>query len=136
MLLDAGLHDVADFTPIPPNNYDFVIKKPMEVKPVSGEKTDIGGNKFTFIIYPEILGGEMGGKEVRRQFSNGSKGSRYFLKSFLTKIGVNVTKEGAFASEDLLGKRFRAAVGERAYKDQQGKEKMAADLDSETAIII
>ena len=137
MLLDAGLHDTADFTPIKAGVYDFVIKKPMDVVPVVDAKTDIGGKVFTFIIWPEILGGEYAGKEVRRQFSNGSKGARYYMKSFFEKIGVVITKEGAFNSSDLLGKRFRAAVGERSYTDKNdGSTKKASDLDTESAIKI
>ena len=136
MLIDGGLHDVADFSPIPVGVYDMIIKDPMEVIAVVDKKTDIGGKVFTFIIWPEIIGGDNAGKKVRRQFSNQSKGSRYFLKSFLDKIGVSITKEGAFASENLLGKKFRAAVNERIYKDAEGNEKKASDLDTESAVKI
>lgn len=134
MLIPGGLNDFADFSPVAVGVYDFVIRKPMEVNPAHDEKTDIGGKKFTFVIWPEIVGGPCAGKEVRRQFSNGSKGSRYFLKSFLEKIGVNITKEGAFSSEEALGKKFRAAVNERIYKDNDGNEKKAADLDTESIV--
>ena len=134
MRLEAGLHDVEDFSPVKPGTYDFVIKDPMECVPVVDQKTDIGGKCWNFVIRPEVLGGELAGKKVRRQFGNRSKGSRYFLKSFLERIGVAVSKEGAFTSEDLLGKRFRATVGERLGKDKDGNERMYADLDTESVI--
>lgn len=135
MKIDGGLNDFTDFSPVKVGVYDFLIKKPMDITP-STDKTDIGGKKFTFVVWPEIIGGELAGKEVRRQFSNGSKGSRYFMKSFLEKIGVAISKEGTFNSEDLLGKKFRCAVGERRYKDAEGNDKTASDLDTESAIKI
>jgi len=134
MLIDGGLNDFADFSPVPVGVYDFVIKKPMDVTPEHDKQTDIGGKLFTFVIWPEILGGENAGKEVRRQFSNNSKGSRYFLKSFLEKIGVAITKEGAFNNSDLLGKKFRAAVNERIWEDKDGNKKKGSDLDTESII--
>lgn len=134
MLIDGGLNDFADFSPVAVGVYDFVIKKPMDVVPNRDKQTDIGGKLFTFVIWPEIVGGDNAGKEVRRQFSNGSKGSRYFLKSFLEKIGVAITKEGAFNSTEIMGKTFRAAVNERMYKDGDGNQKKAADLDTESII--
>ncbi len=136
MLIESGLHDFEDFSPVATGVYDFVIKDPMEVIPIVDEKTDIGGKKYTFIIWPEIIAGDLAGKKVRRQFSNGSKGSRYFLKSFLEKIGVSISKEGAFSSESLLGKRFRCGVGARGYKDSDGNSKIAADLETESAIAL
>ena len=132
MLLEAGLNDFEDYSPVKPDKYNFVIKKPAEVIP-SDDKTDIGGKCVTIVIRPEIVGGEQAGKEVRRQFSNKSKGARYFLKSFLEKIGVPVTKEGGFATEDLLGRQFSAQVKDRSYV-QDGIEKKASDLDSESAL--
>ena len=134
MRIESGLHDFTDFSPIPPANYEFIIKEPMEVKPGAGETTDIGGKVFTFIIMPEIVGGEHAGRKIRRQFANKSKGARYFMKSFLEKIGVAITKEGAFNTEDLLGRRFKAAVGERMYTDEGGNSKKANDLDTESAV--
>jgi len=134
--IEAGLHDFEDFSPIPSATYEFIIKEPMLVEPVVDKTTDIGGKTFNFILYPEVIGGEKAGRKIRRQFSNGSKGSRYFMKSFLEKIGVAVTKEGAFNSEDVLGRRFKAAVGERMYNDQQGNSKKANDLDTESAVAI
>lgn len=136
MKFEAGLHDFADFTPIPPNPYEFVIKEPMEATEAKGEQTDIGGKQFTFVLYCEVATGEFAGKRVRRQFSNKSKGARYFMKSFMEKIGVAVSKEGAFASEDFLGKRFKANVGERMYDDKEGNKKKAADLDTESAVAL
>ena len=136
MLIEGGLHDFTDFSPIKSDVYEFVIRKPMDVIPEHDKKTDIGGKFFKFVIWPEIIGGESAGKEVRRQFSNNSKGSRYYLKSFLEKIGVNITKEGAFSSEELLGKKFRCAVGERSWKDDDGSTKKGNDLDTESAVKI
>jgi len=136
MKFEAGLHDFADFTPVPPAEYEFVIKEPMEAKEVKGEQTDIGGKQFTFVIFCEIAKGDMAGKRVRRQFSNKSKGARYFMKSFMEKLGIPVSKEGSFSSEDFLGRRFKATVGERMYDDAQGNKKKAADLDTESAVAI
>lgn len=136
MKFEAGLHDFADFTPVPPAEYQFVIKEPMEANRVKGEKTDIGGDQFTFVLYCEITVGEHAGKRVRRQFSNKSKGARYFMKSFMEKLGIAISKEGSFASEDFLGRRFKANVGERLYDDAQGNKKKAADLDTESAIAL
>ena len=136
MKIEGGLHDFTDYSPIPSANYEFVIKEPMEVKPNEGESTDIGGKVFTFIINPEVVGGDHAGRKVRRQFANKSKGSRYFMKSFLEKIGVSITKEGAFNTEDLLGRKFKAAVGERGYTDNDGNLKKANDLDTESVVAI
>ena len=134
--IEAGLHDFEDFAPVTPGTYDFAIKEPMQVIPNVTEPTDIGGKMFTFIIMPEIIGGDLAGKKVRRQFSNRSKGSRYFMKSFLEKVGIKVSKEGAFNSEDLLGRQFKATVNERMYTDKEGNSKKAADLDSESVVAI
>ena len=133
-VIEAGLHDFTDFSPFKPDVYEFIIKDPMQVEPVVDQKTDIGGKCFNFILYPEVVGGEYAGRKVRRQFGNGSKGSRYFMKSFFEKIGVPMTKEGAFNSEDLLGKKFKAGVAQRGYNDQQGNPKVANDLDTESAV--
>lgn len=133
MLIDAGLNDFEDFSPVAPGTYDFIIKEPVEVIPEVTNKTDIGGKMYAFIIRPEIVGGPMAGKKVRRQFSNKSKATRYFLRSFLLKVGVNVQAGGGFTSEDLLGRKFRAAVGERmGTGDSAGKK--FADLDTESII--
>lgn len=134
MKIEAGLHDFADFAPVPPATYEFTIKEPLEVKEAKGEKTDIGGKQFTFVLWVEIASGDQAGKRVRRQFSNKSKGARYFMKSFMEKLGIPVTKEGAFNSEDLLGRRFKAMVGERIYKDAEGNDKKASDLDTESTV--
>lgn len=132
--IEAGLHDFTDFSPFKPDVYEFIIKEPMLVEPVVDQKTDIGGKCFNFILYPEVVGGEYASRKVRRQFSNNSKGSRYFMKSFFEKIGVAITKEGAFNSEDLLGRKFKAAIGQRSYNDAQGNPKVANDLDTESAV--
>lgn len=136
MLIDAGLNDFEDFSPIPPDNYTFVIKDPVEVVPSADEKTDIGGKLFTFIIRPEVVGGKQAGKKVRRQFSNKSKATRYFLRSFLEKVGVPLRESGGFSSEDLLGRSFKASVGERIYNDKDGNSKKAADIDTESIIAV
>ena len=134
--IEAGLHDFEDFSPVAPGTYDFVIKEPMQVIPNVTEKTDIGGKMFQFVIYPEVVGGPLAGKKVRRQFSNRSKGSRYFMKSFMDKVGVAITKEGAFNSEELLGRQFKATVNERMYTDKEGNSKKGSDLDSESVVAI
>ena len=134
MLIDARLDDFEDFAPVPPGVYEFAIKEPVEVKPEI-EATDIGGKCYTFIIRPEIVGGDQAGKKVRRQFSNKSKATRYFLKSFLEKVGVNIQEGGRFTSEDLLGRRFKAAVGERMGTGESVGKKFA-DLDSESIVAI
>ena len=135
MLIEAGLNDFEDFAPVPQGQYEFVIKEPVEVKP-GDEQTDIGGKLYTFIIKPEIVGGEQSGKQVRRQFTNKTKATRYFLRSFLEKIGINISAGGGWSTEDLLGRRFKASVGERIYKDKDGNEKKTADLDTESAVAI
>jgi len=137
MLIDAQLHDFEDFSPVPPAIYTFAIKTPMEIVPLVNEKTDIGGSAFTFIIRPEIVGGEQGGKTVRRQFSNKTKATRYFLKSFLDKIGVNISGSGQFTSENLLGRQFKGAVTERSYLDKNdGSTKKASDIDTESIVAL
>lgn len=133
MKFEAGLHDFEDFAPIPANTYDFVIKEPLDVTEEKGKKTDIGGKTFKFVQFIEVASGEFAGKRVRRQFSNASKGSRYFMKSFLEKIGVAISKEGAFSSEDLLGKRFKATTSIRSY-EKDGAPKTAAEVDTESII--
>jgi len=136
MLIDAGLNDFEDFSPVPPGIYEFAIKEPVEVAPIVDEQTDIGGKAYNFVIRPEVVGGEQAGKKVRRQFSNKTKATRYFLRSFLEKVGVSIREGGSFTSEDLLGRRFRAAVGERIWKDKEGNERKGADLDSESIVAI
>lgn len=133
MLLPAGLNDVADYSPVPVGNYEFVIKEPMEITPdKDGAKSDINLAIYKLVINPEIAKGEHAGKKVRRMFTTKSKGTRYWLKSFMEKLGVSVTKEGQFNSEDLLGRRFTANVGERGYTDAEGAAKKASDLDTES----
>lgn len=133
MLVPSGLHDVADFSPVPVGNYEFVIKEPMEITPdPTGVKSDIGLPIYKLIINPEIVKGEHVSKKVRRMFTTKSKGTRYWLKSFMEKLGVSITKEGKFNSEDLLGRRFTANVGERGYTDAEGTAKKASDLDTES----
>lgn len=137
MLLQAGLNDVADFSPVPVGNYEFAIKEPMEITPdPAGTKSDINLPIFKLVINPEISKGEHVGKKVRRMFTTKSKGTRYWLKSFMEKLGVAVTKEGTFNSEDLLGRRFKANVGERGYTDAEGTAKKASDLDTESVIAL
>lgn len=133
MLIEAGLNDFEDFSPVAVGVYDFVIKEPVEIIPVVDEKTDIGGMMYNFIIRPEIVSGEQAGKKVRRQFSNKSKATRYFLRSFLEKVGVSIREGGGFTSEDLLGRKFRAAVGQRAGTGEKANT-MYADLDTESII--
>jgi hypothetical protein len=135
MLLDAGLDDFEDFSPVPPGVYEFIIKEPVEIKPLT-EKTDVGKDAFEFILRPEIVGGDQAGKKVRRQFTNKTKATRYFLRSFLEKVGVDIRTGGGFTSEDLLGRRFRAAVGERLVTEGASAGKKFADLDSESAVAI
>jgi len=134
MRIEAGLHDVADFSPIPPGEYEFIIKEPLEIVPILDERTDIGTKAYNFTVFAEIVGGEQAGKRVRRGFTNRTKATRYFLKTFLEKIGVKVESDGSFVSEDLLGRRFKAHVTERMYTDQNGNERKAADLDVESII--
>jgi hypothetical protein len=135
MLIDAQLNDFEDFGPIQVGTYDFAIKEPVEVIPTADEKTDIGGKQYTFIIRPEIVGGASAGKKARIRLSNKSKASRYFLKSFLEKVGCAIQGSGAFASEDLLGLQFRASVGERMGTGENAGKKYA-DLDTESVIAL
>lgn len=135
MLIDARLDDFEDFAPVPPNTYEFIIKEPVEVKPLP-EPTDIGGKAYDFVIKPEIVGGDQAGKKVRRQFSNRSKATRYFLKSFLEKVGVSIKDGGSFTSEDLLGRKFQATVGERVGTTGDSIGKKFADLDSESIVAL
>lgn len=135
MLIDAQLNDFEDFSPVAPGIYEFVIKDPVEVTPSLDEQTDIGGKLFNFIIRPEIVGGAQAGKKVRRQFSNKSKATRYFLRSFLEKVGVNIREGGSFTSEDLLGRKFKAMVGERAGTGENAGKKYA-DLDTESIVAL
>lgn len=136
MRIEAGLNDYADYSPIPPGTYEFVIKDPLVSIPVLDSKTDIGGNQYKFELTLEIVGGEQAGKKVFRRFTNKSKGSRYFLRSFLEKVGASIGEKGGFSSEDLLGKRFKAAVNDRLYKDDAGNEKKASDLDTESVVAL
>jgi len=135
MLIEAGLNDFEDFSPLPSGKYDFIIKEPAEVKP-GDDPTDIGGKMYTFVLFAEVVGGEQAGKRVRRQLSNRSKASRYFLRSFLEKIGVVVAGGGGFSTEDILGRQFSALVGERIYKDKDGNDKKAAELDEGSIVAI
>lgn len=136
MRLEAGLNDVADFSPIPDGLYDFIIKQPLEVVPEEGDiRTDIGGKLYVFYVRPEIESGEHAGRELRTRFSNRTKGSRYYFKSFLEKIGVSVDETGGFATEDLLGRRFRAPIVQRPYEDKTtGQQKTISDIDTEAAV--
>ena len=136
MLIDAQLNDFEDFSPVPVGVYEFVIKRPVEVIPVTDAQTDIGGKCYTFIVRPEVVLGKSAGKEVRRQFSNKSRATRYFLRSFLEKVGVNIREGGSFTSEDLLGRKFKATVGERLYTDKDGNQKKSADLDTESIVAL
>jgi len=136
MLIEAQLNDFEDFSPVKPGTYEFVIKEPVEVIPSVDEKTDIGGRLYTFIIRPEIVGGEQAGKKIRRQLSNRSKASRYFLRSFLGKVGVNIREGGQFTSEDLMGRRFRAAVNERIVKEGERAGQKFPDLDTESIVAL
>lgn len=137
MLIEAGLHDFEDFSNLEPGVYTFAIKEPMEVTPTVDEKTDIGGKLYTFIVKPEVVGGERAGKKMRKQMTNRSKASRYFLRSFLEKIGVTVTKEGNFSSEAVLGKKFKSAVVARSYKDKTtGDVKTASDFDENSIVAL
>lgn len=136
MLIEGGLNDFEDFSPVPPGKYEFVIKEPVKVEKVEGEQTDIGGQLYKFTILPEVVGGDSAGKKVPRKLTNRSKASRYFLRTFLEKIGVSITAGGGFATEDVLGRRFSASVGERTYKDQDGNEKKAAELDEGSIVAI
>lgn len=135
MLIDAQLNDFEDFGPVVPGIYEFIIKEPVEIVPSVDEKTDIGGKLFNFVVRPEIVGGEQAGKKVRRQFSNKSKATRYFLRSFLEKVGVSIREGGSFTSEDLLGRKFKAAVGQRAGTGENAG-KMYADLDTESIVAL
>ena len=132
MKIEGGLHDFTDISPIPPAEYELLIKDPIEVKKIEGESTDIGGTQYTFVLFVEVATGAFAGKRIRRQFSNKSKGSRYFMKSFMEKLGIAISKDGAFSSEDFLGRRFNATVGERMYKDKDNNEKKANELDTES----
>lgn len=137
MLIEAGLNDFEDFSPVPPGKYEFAIKEPVETTPNADDKTDIGGQLYTFVIRPEIVGGEQAGKKIRRQFTNKTKTTRYFLRSFLEKLGVNIRDGGGFTSEDLLGRRFSGVVNERTYKDKEsGEMKKTSDLDTESIVAI
>jgi len=136
MRIEAGLNDVADFGPVPAGQYELAIKEPMEVVPVVDEKTDIGGRVYNFTVWCEITAGEHAGKRIRRGFTNRTKGSRYFLKTFLERIGVAVDEKGGFATEDLLGKRFKAYVSERVYTDSNGQERKTNDLDVESIVAL
>ena len=136
MLIDAQLNDFEDFSPVQPGIYEFAIKEPVEVIPVVDEPTDIGGKCYNFVIRPEVVGGEQAGKKVRRQFSNKTKATRYFLRSFLEKVGVSIREGGSFTSEDLLGRKFKAAVGARIGKDKEGNERTYADLDTESIVAL
>lgn len=135
MLIEAGLNDFEDFSPVPPGKYNFIIKDPAEIKP-GDDATDIGGKMYTIILYAEVVGGEQAGKRVRRQLSNRSKASRFFLRSFLEKIGVEITAGGGFPSEAILGRQFSATVSERMYKDKDGNEKKAAELEEGSIVAI
>ena len=134
MKIEAGLHDVADFSPLPAGEYEFIIKDPMDIVPVVDERSDIGGKVYNFVVYAEVASGEHAGKRVRRGFTNRSKATRYFLRTFLDRIGVSIEGSGSFNSEDLLGRRFKANVSERSYTDQNGNERKAADLDVESIV--
>lgn len=135
MLIEAALNDYEDFSPIPPATYEFIIKEPVEIDQTINEPTDIGGKSYIFIIRPEVVGGEHAGKKLRRQFQNKSKATRYFLRSFLEKVGVNVKEGGQFATEDLLGRRFRGTVGERMGTGENAGKKYA-DLDTESIVAL
>ena len=137
MLIEAGLDDFEDFSPLPVGVYNFIVKEPLEVQASAGEVNDIGGKLYTFIIRPEVMGGDHAGKKVRRQLTNKTKATRYFLRTFLEKIGVEVSRGGGFSTEAVLGKQFEAAVRERKYKDREtGDEKVATDFDYNSIVAI
>ena len=135
MLIEAGLNDFEDFSPVVPGSYEFIIKEPVDITPNLEMQTDIGGAAYVFIVRPEIVGGDLAGKQVRCRFSNKSKGSRYFLKSFLEKIGVNIGEGGGFTSEDVLGRKFKASVGERLGTGENAGKKYA-EMDTESIIAL
>ena len=134
MLIDAGLNDYEDFSNIPPAAYEFIIKEPVETNELP-DATDIGGKAYQFIIRPEVVGGEQVGKKLRKTATNKSKASRYFLRAFLEKVGVNIQEGGQFTSEDLLGRRFRGTVGERLGTGENAGKKYA-DLDTESIVAL
>ena len=134
MLIDAQLNDFEDFSPIPVGQYGFVIKEPVEITP-QAETTDIGGKQFVFIIRPEIVGGEHAGKKARVRLSNKSKASRYFLKSFIEKTGVNIQGNGSFSSEDLLGRQFNATIGETMGVGENAGKKYS-NLETESVVAV
>ncbi len=134
MLIDAQLNDYEDFSQLPPGQYEFVIKTPVESNPLP-DPTDIGGTAFQFIIWPEVVGGDQGGKKLRKTATNKSKASRYFLRAFLEKIGVNIQEGGGFTTEDILGRRFKGTVGERLGTGENAGKKYA-DLDTESIIAL
>ena len=136
MKIEAGLNNFEDFSPIAPGAYTLTVKDPVDVIPSVDEKTDIGGKLYKFVMWPEVVGGPMAGKKCRRQLSNRTKASRYFLRTFLKKIGVKLTGEGGFNSEDILGRQFKCNISERIYKDKDGKDKKAADIDDNSIVAV
>jgi len=137
MRIDAGLNDFADFSPLEKGSYSFIIKDPAEIIPVVDEKTDIGGAKFNIKFICEVASGKDAGKKVYLRKSNASKASRYFLKTFLEKVGVPIGQGGAFNSEDILGRQFKADVILRPWTDKTtGEAKTSADLDDKSILAV
>jgi len=132
MKLEAGLHDVADFSPITPGVYELVIKEPPEIIPEVYDETDIGGKMYTINVQCEIASGPEAGKKVWRRITNKSKATRYFMKRFLEGIGITIGSDGSFITENMLGRKFKAAIYDRQYKDADGNEKKASDIDLES----
>jgi hypothetical protein len=135
MLLDASLNDFENYGPIPADKYEWIIRKMPEVVINPNEKTDINTTMFSLLFYPEVSTGEMKGKECRVSFMNKTKGNRYFLKSFLEKIGVPVSSNGSFDSNDMLGKQFTAAIVITEGKGTNAGKKYS-NMDTESAVAI
>ncbi|RLC39540.1 MAG: hypothetical protein DRH51_06945 [Candidatus Coatesbacteria bacterium] len=136
MKVEAGLNNFEDYSPLPPGKYTFAIKEVPEVETIPDEQTDIGGRSYRITVVCEVVEGEHSGKTVRRTFVNRTKGTRYFLHTFLVCLGVPIDETGAFRTEDLVGKKFSAVVSERGYTDANGNERKAADLNVESVVLL
>lgn len=132
--VSAGLNVVSERKIAPEAKYTLVIKKPVDFKALS-DKSDLGDTAYEFIFWPAIEGaGELDGHEIRHRATTSTKGSRWFLKTFLTGIGVSVAEDGSFDTDDVPGKRFSTIVKQRTYKDKNDRDAVANELDPQGCI--
>ncbi len=129
MKIQAQLNDVADFTPLSEGLHKFQIEETPEV-----QRNDDG--TLAVVVRAVCIDEQEKGKIVRRRFSAATPGSRYYLKAFLTALGVSIDADGSFETSNLIGKKFQAIVKHREYINTRGEQSIAADIVENTVQVL